>query len=229
MKRHHFAVRHPEPPINLGIGSRTSGEWLWRKRPTSPWINGFFGPLLRCAQGQLNVPPGTVAAINHAFLLQPGQSLGIEGQTPTLLIRSCWPPTVRSFLPIQSEPSQILQHGRDELRSAPIQVEIFVAQDQHAAMCTSPFLSDPERAGVTQVQIARGRRGDSPAVTGRGENGSVHHRSTRMLAPQCHALQAQWAPLFWARAMNSTIRVLVIEDHPPLLRMISDMLGQAAE
>src|SRR5206468_2041346 len=34
---------------------------------------------------------------------------------------------------------------------------------------------------------------------------------------------------FWARAMNTTIRVLVIEDHPPLLRMISDMLGQAVE
>ncbi|HXJ59849.1 MAG TPA: PAS domain S-box protein [Verrucomicrobiae bacterium] len=29
--------------------------------------------------------------------------------------------------------------------------------------------------------------------------------------------------------MNTTIRVLVIEDHPPLLRMISDMLGQAVE
>ncbi|HXJ73419.1 MAG TPA: response regulator, partial [Candidatus Dormibacteraeota bacterium] len=29
--------------------------------------------------------------------------------------------------------------------------------------------------------------------------------------------------------MITTIRVLVIEDHPPLLRMISDMLGQAVE
>ena len=63
---------------------------------------------------------------------------------------------VRAFLPVKTEPAQVLEHGLDELRFAARAVEVFIAQDQRATGCLCALLCDPERASVTEVKIARG-------------------------------------------------------------------------
>ena len=53
-----------------------------------------------------------------------------------------------------------------EFRFATVAVEVFVAQDQGPAGGSGALLRRPECAGVTEMQVARGRGGDASAVRG---------------------------------------------------------------
>src|SRR5690242_11254810 len=72
--------------------------------------------------------------------------------------------TVRSFLPVQAKPSKVLNHRSYEFWFGPAAVEIFVPKDKLATLASRTLLGDPKCAGMTNVQKARGRWGQAPAV-----------------------------------------------------------------
>src|SRR3954470_24336990 len=70
-----------------------------------------------------------------------------------------------TFVPPQPEPVQILDDRLAEFRTASHQVEVFNAKNQLASCGTGPLLSDPKRAGMTDVEISCRRRGQTPAIS----------------------------------------------------------------
>ena len=73
---------------------------------------------------------------------------------------------IGTFIPAQSEPAQILEHRRDEHGPAARAVEVFIAQDECAARRFGALLGSPKRAGVAQVEVARGRWRKAAAIHG---------------------------------------------------------------
>ena len=71
---------------------------------------------------------------------------------------------VGSLVPLQAKPLQVHNNCVAKLGSASREIEIFDAQNQAAASCTRTLLRAPKRHGMTDVQIASGRRRDSTAI-----------------------------------------------------------------
>ena len=72
-------------------------------------------------------------------------------------------PTVRPLIPADTQPAKIFHHGASELRTGALRIEIFVAQNQIAAVLPGPLGCSPKCAGVSQMEESgRGRREASP-------------------------------------------------------------------
>ncbi len=121
-------------------------------------------PCVRRAGGHLNILARTDAWIDEsagAEFLQRGK----VGLLPlTLRVRPECPAAIGPFLPLKTEPTQVLEHGGDKVRFHALSIQIFVAQHQHAAPCLGPLLRCPESPCVAQVQVARRRRGEAAAI-----------------------------------------------------------------
>ena len=76
---------------------------------------------------------------------------------------------VGAFLPIQTEPAEILDDRLAELRAAAVTVQILDPQDQRAAPLSRPRLRRPKRGRMAQMQITGGRGRDSAAITSSAE------------------------------------------------------------
>src|SRR5262249_35088223 len=119
---------------------------------------------VRRASGGLDVFARTRARINEAAGDQFIQRGSIEFVAFTLVVGCEWPAGVRALLPLEAEPFQVLDHPADELRFATGAVEVFVPQNQSAAMGACAFLRRPECARVSQVQVTCRRRSEATAV-----------------------------------------------------------------
>ena len=119
---------------------------------------------MRGARGSENILARAGAGVN-----QPGRAKLIQGgdiNLPSLALRvgPKGPPAIRPFLPVESEPPEVLHHGIHELHAVARGIQILVPQDQDAASRARPLLRDPERPRVAKMQEARGRRREPPAV-----------------------------------------------------------------
>jgi hypothetical protein len=130
-----------------------------------PWVDDFILTPMRGLQRQLNVPPRTSTGIDQALLLKPCERGGIERGTLALHVRSEGSTHIRALFPAQTEPAQILEHGGGKLRPTTFLVQIFAAQNKNAFLCSRPFLSEPKRPGVPEVQVTRGRWRQSSTIT----------------------------------------------------------------
>ena len=71
---------------------------------------------------------------------------------------------VRTFIPLEAKPFQIINHGAHELGPGAHAIEIFVAQHQHTIVFARALLRRPERASVSEMQMGGGRGGQAPAI-----------------------------------------------------------------
>lgn len=112
----------------------------------------------------LNVFSRTRAGINETASAQLFQPRAIKIKSFALIVRTERTADIRTFLPLKSEPAQVLEHRCDVFRFAARAIQIVVAQDEHSAIFNHALLSDPERSRVTQVQQpGRGGR-DASAI-----------------------------------------------------------------
>src|SRR5690606_14818269 len=72
------------------------------------------------------------------------------------------------LLPKKPEPAHVHDHRFDELRSDARKIEIVVAQKVMSAGGLGALLGDPKRTGVSAVQVAGGRGGQSADRFGGG-------------------------------------------------------------
>src|SRR3954447_3403193 len=105
-----------------------------------------------------------IARIDQARGLERSQSFSVELPSFTLSIRLKCSAEIRSFVPRQTEPSQILDNRFAKFRTAPRRIEIFNPQDHFAASMACPFLGAKKRRGMSEVQIPGRRRRDSAAI-----------------------------------------------------------------
>lgn len=72
--------------------------------------------------------------------------------------------------PREAKPAEIFDYGGDEIEAEADGVEIVVAEEEFAAAGAGAFGSEPKRAGVAEVKMARGRRGEAAEVGDGGRN-----------------------------------------------------------
>ena len=105
------------------------------------------------------------AGVDAIAFAQPIERGAVMVHALALVVRSEGPAAVRSFLPIESEPSQILDHGVDICEPETHGVEVFIAQYQDSCIGMRALPGDPECARVADVQITRGRRREPATIT----------------------------------------------------------------
>ena len=58
----------------------------------------------------------------------------------------------RAFLPDETYPGKVFQHGISKLRLTPILIQIFVTQDKNSLLLLCSTLSDKEGVGMTKMK-----------------------------------------------------------------------------
>ena len=86
-----------------------------------------------------------------ATIQQTPPGLTIEVVALALRIRSEGSALVRPFLPLQAQPTQILDQGVIKVRLRAVGIEILVAQDQGPSGGLRTLLGDPEGTCMAQV------------------------------------------------------------------------------
>ncbi len=138
--------------------------WSARSR-----IDRFGFGFVRCGGGGEDVFAGAGAGVNQAGIAQLLERAFVDKASFTLVVGCEGAAAIGTFLPLEAEPAQVLEHGGDELRLASREVQVFVAQDQAASSGLCALLRDPECARVAEVQVAgRGRREAAAVARGMG-------------------------------------------------------------
>ena len=145
---------------------------------------------MRRAGGRPDVLARTGAGIDETAGLQSFQRGAINVHPLALIVRRERPAAIRAFLPFKAKPSQILDHGRDKFHFVAGGIQILVPQNQRAAIFPRPLLRRPKCPRVAEMQIARRRRREPPAiflkrVHSRQETGNRALLSIRDLACFC--------------------------------------------
>lgn len=109
----------------------------------------------RAGSGQ-DITPGTVTGIDQPVIAQLPPCLEVKGAPVAL--------QDRTFLPLQSEPSQVFQNRLLEFGPATRTIEIFNPQHQRAAAFPAALLRAPECQRMPRVQVAGRRRREAAPV-----------------------------------------------------------------
>ena len=138
-KRNVFGVRDAETPVNTIVRCCRTGAALGSRaaecfRTTRAWINRFVFSRVGRLECPLHVLTRTGAWIDAALGAQMFESFIVDGQPLALRVWTKRTPNVRAFLPSKAEPLEILKERRDELRPAPVVIQIFIAQHQRASV-----------------------------------------------------------------------------------------------
>jgi hypothetical protein len=111
---------------------------------------------VRRAGGGGDVFPRTGAGINESGGAELIERSAVETHAFALIVGRKRSPTVRAFLPLEAEPFQVVEHGGDEFWFAAGAIQVFVAEDQFAAVQNGALLRSPESPRVAEVQVAGG-------------------------------------------------------------------------
>src|SRR5215831_7106681 len=144
-----FVVRH-KPLVTFG----SARPWIYRLIFAGVW----------CSECSQHILPRTGAGINQAGLLEFLESSAINRQAFALRIWLKRSAAVRSFLPIEPTPFQILIHCGQEFRFASRLIQVLVSQHQHALSFLCPLLRDPERPRMPNVKQACWRGSEASAI-----------------------------------------------------------------
>src|SRR5689334_5870438 len=149
---------------------------------------------MRSAESTENVLARAGTGVDEAAIPQFFQSATVSIQTFTLIVRAERSAAIRPFLPLESKPAQVLNHRRDKFLLAAGAIEVFVAQDQNAAMPLRALLSDPKGTRMAEVQIARRRRREPASVAWTATPGTRNQRRFKRAhpgsSPTIHSVQA---------------------------------------
>lgn len=178
-KRDYLPIGHAEAPVYLGCMLKVErcGFSLDRARlvtfnlklgirrgPARARINWCVLAVVRRLQCPQHILARAGTGVNEAAGSEFFESGHVERTTFTLRVGSERSAAVWTFLPTKAEPSQIFQHGLDELRPAARAVQILVSKNEGSMMPGCPLLCSPKRSRVTQVEMAGGRRRQTAAI-----------------------------------------------------------------
>ena len=148
-KGNHFAVRDSEAPVLPAVcllhsafclpvlRSHTAEGGLpsaFTPRPARAWIERFIFAGMWSLKGAQDILAGTGAGINKAAGAQLLEGRVVEVAALALRVGAAGSATVRAFLPLETELTQVLDHGGHKMRPAACAVQVFIPEHQSAAL-----------------------------------------------------------------------------------------------
>ena len=155
-------IRHAKTPAYL-----FTGKIMVAVFPAGSRINRFFIARVRSRKRPQNFLPRAFTGIHRTPLLQREENRSVKFQPQTLCIRCERPVCVWTFVPLETEPPQIIIHPLHKLRFASAEIEILDAQNQGPALLSCTDLRLPKGSGMAEMQIAGGRRSDAATIANR--------------------------------------------------------------
>jgi hypothetical protein len=177
-----LAVGNAEAPIHASRRRPCSGGRLVRPAmakpsgpehsparpiPASSRIHRFIVQIIRRTRRLRHILPRASARIDHPLRKQLLPSVQITCSPFTLHVRSKRPTAIRTFRPLDPEPSQILEHRLHKLRATPLRIQILIAENELSAALRRTPGCDPKRARMPQMEQPSGRR-RKPSAIGSG-------------------------------------------------------------
>lgn len=135
-----------------------------RTAATGPGIKRLLVSLVRSPQGILNVLARAPTGVNPFPLNQGLQGPLVERLPLALDIGTVGAPYVRPLVPLDPQPAKVLLCSPRPLGLAPGTVEIFLTEHERAVAFPTAMEGLQKRAGVAQMQVARGRGSQSATV-----------------------------------------------------------------
>src|ERR1035437_9626682 len=120
---------------------------------------------MRRAQCGFEVFARTAAREEKALAQQLAPRFEIDVAPLALDIGREWATLVRSFLPANAEPAQVVISGVCIQAAAAIRIKIFHAHHQRAACVARPLPRGPKSARMAHMQVPCGRGRKPPAIT----------------------------------------------------------------
>ena len=156
-----FRIRHSKPPIHTGrfveivcicsLAART-------------WIERLIVCVIRRTGCSSQILSRTGTRINRALLTQLSPCCQIEFPALALFIGCIRASAIRTFLPRDSQPPHVFEHGQDEFRPAAIRIEVLVAENEGAAKLPRAVCGNEKGSCMPEVQISRRRGRKAPAI-----------------------------------------------------------------
>ena len=167
-----FAIGNAEAPVEGGIWN---AECRISRGAAGAGVDEFVISFVRRGGGGLDVLARAGAGVETAGGAELGESITIERQAFALGIGSERAATIGAFLPVETEPAQVFEHGGGEFGLGARGVEVFVAEDEDAVLGLGALLGGPKSFGMAEVKIAGGRRSETAAVVRSTEFGVRNH------------------------------------------------------
>jgi len=88
----------------------------------------------------------------------------IVNDTLTLVVGGGLSTDVGALRPSQSQPAEVLQHGSDKIEPEAHGIQVVVTENKRTSSLASSLRRYPKCARMTKVQMAGGRRRETPTV-----------------------------------------------------------------
>lgn len=165
-----FSIRDAKTPVDPG-GVRQVGQFVFA---TGARVDRIGFACVRRLRRSQHILAGAGAWVNETAGAQLFEHLPVSRFSLALGVRTEWTTPLRAFIPFKPKPTQIVIHCSHELRFATVAIQVFVSQDQNAALGAGTLLRGPERSGMAEMQVP-GRRWGEPASVGCILNGLGCH------------------------------------------------------
>src|SRR5258705_50722 len=121
-----------------------------------------------------------IAVVRVAFGHEPPGHLPMTVESLGLKVRAMWPANERSFVPIETEPSQTVENALQHFRRGALGIRILDSENEDTTVTTRKQPVEQRGTGAADVQVA-GRRGSETDAWGHGQHGLCLGRHTLRL------------------------------------------------
>jgi hypothetical protein len=153
LEANYLSVGYPEPPVDPGRNEWCRGRVTsWAAGglgPASPRVHGLILAGMGSLEGTQDILPRAGAGINQTITAKPLKGAPVPIDSLALAVGGIGTAEIGSLLPLNAEPVQVFEHGSNVFRSYSRAIQILVSQDQRACVGVSPFLRNPEGAGMS--------------------------------------------------------------------------------
>ena len=153
--------RHPEPDDGVLPARDAAACLVDGERPARPRVARRLPRGNRGLALGLEALGGTEAVVRAASVDERGGVQAVQVKPLRLPVGTMRPADVRALIPLQAEPSEILENRRLRLARGPLDVGVFDAQDERSAGSARHQPVEQGRARIADVEMAGGAWGEA--------------------------------------------------------------------
>lgn len=158
---HSLSIRHAKSPVeSLWAFERSAVGTV----PAFSRINWLIISTVRRGDNLGKFSAGAGARVDGALVAKLFPRHQIACTAFALCVWPKWTAAIRPLVPIDSEPSEVLEHRADIFCPAALRIQIFVAEYECAMRFSRTLMRDRKGVGMPHVQEAGWRGRDPPAI-----------------------------------------------------------------
>jgi hypothetical protein len=182
------AVVDPKPPVDRDIRTKRRQRGIRGRAKPGGIDRLVVRAFVRRARRLDHIAAGARAREDPPGGMEPFQRRAIVGPALALAIRCMGAADVGPLAPDQAEPAKVVDHRVGEVHAEAHGVQVIAAQHEGALGSSRALCRNPERAGMAQVQEARGGRCQATAVI--FPMGNCHSEKISILSSLCYPEQS---------------------------------------